>query len=920
MRLRKAMLVCSSSVLAVAATGVAAPAFAADPADKATTVEEVVVTGIKASLDKAISIKRNSDNVVDAISAEDIGKLPDKNVADALQRLPGVNTVSASSGEGGFDENDRVSVRGTNPSLTNVTVNGHDIATGDWFILDQFQTVGRSVSFTLLPSEIVNTVETYKSQSADLLEGGVAGSIDILTRDPLALHNNTTMEASFQGEYSTLAAQWKPQVNALFGWKNSDETFGVIVQGFYEARNLRRDGQEFLGYSTIGACVNYNNVPATPGYGTCMGGGNTAAHFHPDLAGVAYPNLIGAALFQQKRVREGGDITMQWRPNDQWDIKLDGFYSHLNATNYNTNYMAWISGEINNNNSPTSYTVKNGTLVAAAFPLLNPAGNAVDGVVTDQIYRPDEAAKTAYVNLDSTYHMDSKTTVKFQLGYTEGHGDTPSQPTMEFDAPTGVSYNMSSGVAAVSFPNINPSSPAGLNNDWAWNETFNEIDREAYGKIDVTYDWDNGAIHQIKFGLRGSDHTRYVVGWDHGCSIGFNGQCWTGGGGYPFSGIDPTGATYPSNFASKFRIPGFLSNPAIGDPGLISKIVVPILSPRPTGSPDAFYYWPGTFKVREGDFSGYLMANIGGENWHGNIGVRLVDTQLHSYVNVPESGPGPGVITSSLFGDYLVANVSHNYFDVLPSVNLTFDLQKDLLLRFSANETMSRPDYSALAGSVSLTDLILKGNGGNPNLKPIRSANYDIGLEWYYAPSSLLSAHVFYMDLSSYVAFGVSNANYYSQFWGTVKTFQITSPVNTSGRDQGFELAWQQPVGGGFGFLANYTYADGQDNDGNPLVGDSKNTYNLTGYFENHWLSARLAYTYRSHFFVGLDRSAAENQDNWGSLDASVNVNVTPNVVLTFDGLNLTDQLLKYYAANKTQPRAVYDNGRQFYLGFRVKY
>ena len=242
------------------------------------------------------------------------------------------------------------------------------------------------------------------------------------------------------------------------------------------------------------------------------------------------------------------------------------------------------------------------------------------------------------------------------------------------------------------------------------------------------------------------------------------------------------------------------------------------------------------------------------------------------------------------------------------------------MLRFAADETISRPDYSALAGAVSLTDLTLTGNGGNPNLRPIKSSNYDIGLEWYYAPTALLAGHVFYMDLSSYVGYGTSQANYFSMFYNAVKTYTITSPINTSGQDEGIELQWQQPIGGGFGIQANYTYADGSDASGHPLVGDSRNTFNATGYFENRWLSARLAYTYRSHFFVGLDRSAAENQDNNGELDASVNINVTPNVVISADALNLTDQLLKYYAENKNQPRAIYDNGRQFFVGLRVKY
>ena len=894
MRLRKAMLISSSSAVAMLVAGVAAPAFAADPAPAPsadTTVSEVVVTGLKASLQKAIQIKRQSDNVVDAISSDDIGKLPDKNVADALSRLPGLNTVSASSGEGGFSEKDRVSIRGTSPSLTQVLINDHPVSTGDWFILDQFQTVGRSVSFTLLPSEIVNTAEASKTQSADMVDGGTVGSINIITRDPLALPTSTTMEMELQGEYGSLAANWKPQVSALLGWKNSDDTFGVIAQAFYEASDIRRDGQETLGWAQLGAS-------------------DATAVAHPSLVGDWYPTLIGSSLFQQQKVREGGDLTFQWKPNDQWSFKLDGFYSHLNATNYNTNYMFWGSKEFTTN-VPTAYTVKGDTITAASFP-----NNGTDGVVVDNIYRPNESSSTMYVNLDGAYRPSDRLSFKFQIGYTEGHGDTPSAPSFEVDGVTGAGYAYNGGVAAVSFPGINPSSPAGLFNDWAWNETFNELDKEWYGKIDGTYDLNDGPFKDVKFGVRYNDHTRSVVGWDHGCSIGANGQCWTGGGGLPFSAVDPTGQDYPSNFADQFKIPGFLSNPAIGNTGLITQTIVPILSPRPAGSPNFFYYWPGSFKVHEADTAGYIMAEVGGDRWHGNFGVRVVGSDLDSYVNTSQGSS----TTVYAFGQFQTQDIHHDYVDVLPSVNLTFDLKDDLLLRFAANEAISRPDYSALAGAVSLTDLTKTGNGGNPNLEPIKSANYDVGLEWYYGPTSLLAGHLFYMDLQNYVAYGTSQATYYSMFYHALTNYTITSPINTTGHSEGIELQWQQPIAYGFGVQANYTYADGTDQNGNPLVGDSKNTFNATGYFENRWLSARLAYTYRSHFFVGLDRSSAENQDNTGELDASVNVKVTPNITLSADALNLTDPMLKYYALNKDQPRAIYDNGRTFYVGLRVKY
>src|SRR5271168_1551979 len=157
--------------------------FAENAAD--TPLEEIVVTGIRQSVEESLKIQRASTDIIDVITAEDIGKMPDKNVADSLARVPGITTSSAGANEGGFDENDRVSMRGTNPSLTQTLINGHNVAAGDWFVLDQTTQVGRSVSYTLLPSEIVSQVVVQKSSSASLVEGGVAGSVDIITRKPL---------------------------------------------------------------------------------------------------------------------------------------------------------------------------------------------------------------------------------------------------------------------------------------------------------------------------------------------------------------------------------------------------------------------------------------------------------------------------------------------------------------------------------------------------------------------------------------------------------------------------------------------------------------------------------------------------------------------------------------------------------------
>jgi iron complex outermembrane receptor protein len=875
------------SLVASAATALAqnatAPSSQQAPQDQ---VQEVVVSGIRYSLEAALAVKREDVQNVEVIKAEDIGKLPDKNVADAVQRLPGVNTASQAGGEGGFDENDRVAIRGTSPSLTQTTINGHAVASGDWFILDQFQLVGRSVSYTLLPAEIVSGVVVRKTQSADLTEGGVAGNVDIQTRHPLDFKKDFTVQAFAGAEYSDLSAKASPQVNGLLSWKNADSTFGLLGQGFYEERKLRRDGQEFLGYTTIPGTITDSGGNTVP---------NPMVAGNPALAGAAMPNEIGSALFEQTRKREGGLIDLQFAPTDHLSFDLNGFYSQLKADNVNRNYMLFLINQINNHVPPTSSTVTNGTVVAAGWPV-----GTTNAIVYDQISRPGAEARTYYVDLNGKFQANDALTFFGQIGYTNGLGNTPTQPAYEACQNGAFSYDMSSGInhpASVTY--AGSGSPTGSSTCWAWNDITSATDKETYGQLDALWKVDSGVFQSVKGGIRYAVHEHIVKFPENGGCLS---TCWSTVPTY-------SGGLYPSDFASGLGA-GPLTHVWLYDQSAIADYVAAHVSTGPSR-----YYWPGESDVKENDWAGYLMANIGGEAWQGNFGVRVVSTHEYSLVNV--SG-GTNPIDTSAFGPYTPTAFYNNYLNILPSANLKFDLRKDLVMRFSAAQTMARPDYSAIGGAVSLTDLNWTGNGGNPNLKPIRSANYDGTLEWYFAPQSLLSVGLFYMDMSSYVDFKTSTINYYNMFYKQYGPYNISSPFNTTAEVKGYELAWQQPIWSGFGVQANFTHANGSTADGTPLVGTSSQTYNVTGYYEQKWVSVRLAYTYRSHYLVGLDRSFAENQDSFGSLDASFNLRVTDAIRISFDALNLTDETLKYYGNTTAQPRAFYDNGRQFYAGVHL--
>jgi iron complex outermembrane receptor protein len=894
-------------------------------------LQEVVVTGIRASLEQSLEQKRAADTLEEVITSEDVGKMPDKNIADSLKRIPGVTISSMGATEGGFDENDRVSMRGTGPSLTQTSINGHNVASGDWFVLDQVTTVGRSVSYTLLPSELVSRVVVHKSSEADLVEGGVAGSVDIITRKPLEFAGPFTFQGSAGAVYADLPSKTDPQLSGLVNWKNADSNFGVLLQGFYEKRHLRRDGVELLGYDTISptSCM----VLGSAGTGCAA---NAVAH--PDLAGVVYPTLIGAAFFEQERKRTGGLIDAQFKPSDSVNLDLTGFYSKLDAPNFNRNYLLWNTHYINfgAGQAPnTGYVVQNGTLVQANF-------TGVSGTnygIYDQISRPDESAQTNFINLDGAFRLSERLNLFGQVGTSEAHGKTPTQDVSETAPGTGngagwqlngigsgPNFNLGATNSSVPFPAGNPNA---LTFGWIFGAQDVDVDdKETWGKLDATFTTpDSGAWKDLKFGARYAKHDRDAI---NNIAQGptFSGP--NGGGASP-ANYPTTYSNYPSNFNTFggsiptgvwYWTPGQLS--AYNGPGLVQRGALPRAYPND---------W---FGLTEKDSAAYVQADLKGTGWAGNIGLRYVHTVEDITMYAPANAQTPGVVTTSLFGDFAAVPVSNSYNDVLPSANLKLDLAKDVVGRLAVAETMTRADYSALAGFTNLTPPANfpgtgSGSGSNPNLKPIRSVNYDAGLEWYFAPRSLLAGTLFYMDLRNYIGYGsqiLSYTTYGSGLppGGVVVPYNLTVPINTQGRAQGIEMTYTQALTEHFGAEANYTFTDAKQTSAVPpggddrLVGASKNVYNITGYFENAHFSTRVSWNYRSAYYSGLDRSTAFSQDSIGTLAASVSYLYNENLSVTLDGQNLNDPTLKYYALNTTQPRAFYVNGRQFYLSVRARF
>ena len=629
------------------------------------------------------------------------------------------------------------------------------------------------------------------------------------------------------------------------------------------------------------------------------------------------------------------------KPSDTLTLGFNAFVSKQDASNYNRNYLLWPSRFLaqGNGQAPDAgYVVRNNTLVSADFTGV--AGTQYG--VYDQISRPDSAASSYFLSWDAAWVASDKLTFKGQAGLSRGEGKTPTQDVAEWNVGVGSGggWGLNGVGAADWYIGGDPSSPVADSLGWIFGYQDVKVeDKEDWLQLDGEYFIDNGAISSLEFGLRYAEHSREsktataqgpackdangnTVAFDWGqqyfCPVGSQS---------PFDPANfPTGgySNYPGDFASG------LGGSFPRDIWFFSPEQLAAYNDRFTNrDPVTRNDWVGVYGIHEKTTAGYVQLNLEGERWSGNIGLRAVKTEERITNNVFATVDTPGAITTSAFGPYLPVVTEHTYNDLLPSANLKFDLNEDMVLRFAASRTMTRPDYSALAGAISLSPPASpgssgSGSGGNPDLKPIVSTNLDASFEWYFAPRALLSASVFYMDLKDYVSYGQVTKEFvtYNSTYpeGFLAPYILTVPVNSDGKVKGVELAYEQPIGEHFGLNANYTFADAEADGGGDLVGTSKNTYNIGGYFENDRFNARINYTFRSSFYSGLDRATAFYQDDTDVLNASFGFKATEWLNITLDALNLNEPKLKYYALNRDQPRSIYENGRQYYLNFRFKF
>jgi iron complex outermembrane receptor protein len=917
----------------------------------------IQVVGIRAAQALSLETKKASNSQVEVVSAIDIGKLPAKNVADTIAQLPGVNIADAAGAEGGFDEADRASIRGSAPSLTLTTINGHSVASGDWFILGGGGT--RSASYAMLPSEIVNQVVVHLTPEAKLLEGGAAGTIDIITRKPLDFHKTFSAEARLGGVYADLPSKTEPQFSGLLNWKNDSSTFGVMFQAFYQKRALQRNGQEMLGYSYI---------PTDSAAATSLGLG--AATTGSPSTGVFYPNLPGAALFTQTRKRKGGSIDLQWRLADNLTLNLDAFYSHLDATDYNRNYMLRLRDQLPK--QATTGTIAGNILTSASLP----GDPTISQGIYDMISRPGESESSQFVTLDADWQASDNLGFRFQVGKTKGTGSTPTQDVMEMDTGFGstASYSMNGLGTPLNWSMSGDNTrfdPATAGLDWIFGDQFVQVvDKERWFQADGTFVFDNaGPLSSLEFGVRYAKHDHdsptaaaQGINWASAVQFGQNSTV------YP-----PAGGTYPGSFAGDLGVGQMPGGIWYWTPEQLKELNGLYATRVINNDPGSSRFYPNDiYSMSEKNGAAYIQANFSGENWTANAGLRYVSTKENIGYTSPgiyEADHAVGSPASAFYPAGWYWNYyKHDYNKVLPSFNLKFNLNSDgsLLTRWSASQTLTRQDYGQLAGFLNLVDpqaqgVVGSGSGPNPRLKPILSTNFSASLEWYFGGRGLLAGSVYQMDLSNYYDYGTTKGTYLNNFLtynnGTnpshtpiYSDYNVSIPVNVNGVLRGVQLSYIQPIGDHFGVSANYTYANGHSSGGTllynadgtpgnniaagnrPLFGTSKSTANASIYYEDaHW-NARVNYTYRSKFYDGMMVVQAGGLGNtpallpyWqagqGYLSFSAGYKLNEHLSFTFDAMNLNNPKLRYFVNGHqaglgfgNAPEAFYVNGRQYYF------
>ncbi|HST45446.1 MAG TPA: TonB-dependent receptor [Luteimonas sp.] len=855
-----------------------APATAAPPTDPASTTEldTIVVTGLRSSLASAQATKQDSDQIVDSIVAEDIGKLPDVTASDSLARVPGVQ-VSRGGGEAG-----QVLVRGLPDIAT--SYNGRDIFTAE----------ARFVAVQDFPAGGVSALQVYKSTTADLVEGGIAGLINVQSRRPFDFEDRE-IAGGLRYTYTNQSQHYDPNWNLLASdrWQTDMGEFGALINVSYtQMRYL--DSARFNGGFIAG--IRPEQVE------------------DPSLVGARLPDAVGIFYGEGDRSRPSLNAAFQWRPNDALELYSDVLYQGFRNKVSDRQLFVPLYGDADFSN----VVLRPGTSQVQSLTASNQVRPELFQGATDNETDTSQLAVGGIWNADAwRISMDlARTVSKYESSIYSYDTAFTGAPTVDVDFDT----PREEGGVEFAFDGFDTRDPANFVYRGFFDRYLEAKGDDLQFRTDFQYNTDIALLPKLEFGVRYVDRDgsfdngeRYAYQEPLGLGLADTGlDIGPVPGGFHGSNVQPTrtwiSPTYDSirgNIDALRDLAGFASgNPAFN----------PVQAFEANEKSRAAY---GQFRY---EFGEDVPVD-------GVVGIRVVKTEVEMVGFSREIVDGTEIFSPRL--------EQSEYTDYLPTASMRIRFMEGLQLRLSGNQTRTRPNFSQLNPGLFIDPNpdpsgFRNASGGNIDLQPIESTNYDVSLERYFSPSSFASVGVFRRDVSGFIVNGIETVQ--DPVYGELR---INRPINlnetrldgveaqvTTFFDYDFMPEWSH----GFGIQLNGTYIDGD------LPGISKNSYNAVGMYEQGPFSARLAYNTRSKFLNVTCETGGnpgcEYTDDVSRLDLSLNWTPVEDLTLTFDVSNILGEPLQTYRDYQdgagetlgTFPRDVRFEETVYSLGLRFRY
>lgn len=876
--------------LTLAMAMIAVPAFAQESTPSTlgdASLEEITVTGsYRDSLTNALNQKRDAVGSKDTILAEDIADFPDLNLAESLQRIPGV-AITRDAGEGR-----NISVRGLGAQFTRVRINGMEaISTTGGADSSGGANRDRSFDFNTFASELFSNLTVHKTTASELDEGSLGATVDLGTGRPLDMADDFTFAANMQYGYNSQSEEANPRTSFLVGGKNEAETFGWMASYSYSDRNILEEGFSTVRWSGSEQIVNCS---------ACADDAELAT-----LNEGFRPRIPRYGKFTHEQERQGFTGTLQFRPTDRTEILVDYLTSNFDATRQEE----FVSVNMANSGNyrefdVTDYTIDgNGTVTSMTVDNYDlRVENRFDVLET----------KFDQFSIRASHDFTDRLRGNMLWGASESNFSNPMQTTAIVDAlnvQNSFTYNATTSGGSIDFADFDTRNPA--------NFDFVEL-RHRPNTVDNTFDT---AAFNLEFDLNDSMTLKGGVS-----QKSFEFDVYEERATSRFGGQGITGADLQGSLTSSSGITWF--SPDVDSTlATYADVVAGDLSPRAQDIRN----------VKEDSTGYYVQLDWSSEVWgmplRGNVGVRQVTTEVES------NG------LTELGDDLIAVTVNNEYDDTLPSLNLALDVHEDMVVRFSASDVMARPGLGTLTPGGRIDPFNGAVSYGNPNLDPFRARAYDVSYEWYFNDDAVFAAAYFYKDIDSFITRQTDSGVSWAEtgldaslltgegYFGVNDPWDVTRNVNgEGGKLSGVELQYQQMFFDNYGLLLNYTYVDSRMNYGTEeepmydvLTGMSKNTYNATVFYENEDFTARVSYAKRSDYLTQSPAAVRNGNDKeytegTGNIDFVASYNVNDNWKLSLEGINLTNEPNRQMI--DTAGRIVVDHttGRQYYVGAQYKF